>query len=82
MKTISIPEDLHKELVKLKLDYGDRNIAEMIRKLVLYYKQQKFLEHSRKFREILKKEGKSFDDFLEELKEVRKEIANERFSKN
>lgn len=80
VKTISIPEDLHKELIKLKLDSGNRNVADMLKKLILCYKEQKFLDHSRKFREILKKEGKSFEDFLKELREVREEIANEEFS--
>ena len=81
VKTISIPEDLHKELVKLKLDYGNKNIAEMIKKLILFYKEQKFLENSRKFREMLRKENKSFDDFLKELREIREEVADERGSR-
>jgi len=82
VKTICIPEDLHKELVMLKLDYNDRNIAERIKKLVLAYKELKFLKNSMKFKEMLKKEGKSFDDFLKELKEVREEVANERASRD
>ena len=79
VKTISIPEDLHKELIRLKLDYGDRNIAEGIKKLVAFYKQQKFLEHSRRFREIIKKEGISFEEFLKRSEKIREEVADELF---
>ena len=65
VKTISIPEDLHKELVKLKLDYGDKNIAEMIKKLVYEHKKRKFLEFSNLFRQKLKeKPGLSIGGYM------------------
>lgn len=79
MKTISIPEDLHKELINLKLDSKDKNLAEMIRKLVLCYKKKKFLEFSNEFRDALKKSGKSFPEFLKESEKIREEVADEWF---
>lgn len=79
MKTIGIPEDLHKELIKLKLESGDRNVAEMIKKLVYEHKKRQFLENSLKFNEMLKKSGKTFDEFLKESRKVREEIADEWF---
>lgn len=79
IKTISIPEDLHKELIKLKLDYGDKNVAEIIKKLILFYKRQKLLEHSIKFRESLKKKGITFEEFLKRAEKIREEVADELF---
>jgi predicted CopG family antitoxin len=80
MKTISIPEDLHKELIKLKLDTKDKNAAELIKKLIRAYREQKFLELSQKFREMLKRNGKSFDEFLKDSEKIKEEIADEWFS--
>jgi len=79
MKTIALPEELHKELTNLKLEQKDRNIATLLKKLILAYKEQKFLENSQKFRAMLKKSGKSFEEFLKESRKIREEIADEWF---
>ncbi len=79
MKTISIPEELHKQIIDLKLEQRDRNVAEIIKKLILSYREQKFLELSQKFREMLKREGKSFSDFLKESRKIKEEVADEWF---
>ena len=82
MKTIGIPEDLHKELIKLKLDYGDKNVADMIKKLIICYKSQKLMEHSKRFKKILKKEGISFEEFLKKSEKAREEVSDELFPNN
>lgn len=79
MKTIAIPEELHKELTNLKLEEKNKNMAEIIKRLIISYKEQKFLENSQKFRSMLKKEGKSFSEFLKEARKTREEIADEWF---
>ena len=79
MKTISIPEDLHKELVNLKLEERNRNMAGIIKNLILTYKEKRFLNNSLRFREKLKKSGKSFEGFLKESRKIREEIADELF---
>lgn len=79
MKTISIPEDLHKEIMQLRLQKGNKNTAELIRQLVLTYKEKRFLEASKLFNDKLKKSGKSFEQFLKEAKKIREEIADEWF---
>ena len=79
MKTISIPEDLHKELVNLKLEERNRNMAGIIKNLILTYKEKRFLNNSLRFREMLKKSGKSFEGFLKESRKIREEIADELF---
>lgn len=79
MKTIGIPEDLHKELVELKLEEKNKNMAEIIKTLVVSYREQKFLELSQKFRSMLKKDGKSFSEFLKESRKIKEEIADEWF---
>jgi hypothetical protein len=77
MKTISIPEDLHKEIMKIRLENGEKNTALLIRKLVLLYKEKKFQEHSHKFRELIEKNGTSFEKLLKESRKIREEIADE-----
>ena len=79
MKTIAIPEDLHKQLVNLKLELKDKNAAELIRKLIISYKEKRFLESSQRFRQMLNKNGKSFDSFLKESRKIKEEIADEWF---
>ncbi len=79
MKTIALPEDLHRELMKIKLDNGSKNIAEIIKRLIYEYRQKKFLEFSNLFRKKLKESGKSFDQFLKDARKIREEIADEGF---
>lgn len=79
MKTIAIPDELHKELMQLRIQKGDKNTAELIKKLILAYKEKKFLESSQKFRQMLKKKGKSFDEFLKDARKVKEEVADEWF---
>ncbi|MBI3622474.1 hypothetical protein HY212_00135 [Candidatus Pacearchaeota archaeon] len=79
MKTIGIPEDLHKELIRLKLEGGNRNVAEIIKKLIYEYKKRQFLEFSDLFRESLAKNKKSFDTILKQSRKIREEIADEWF---
>ncbi|MBI2045736.1 hypothetical protein HYT23_06765 [Candidatus Pacearchaeota archaeon] len=79
MKTIGIPEDLHKELIRLKLDGNDKNVADTLRKIIYTYKQNKFIEFGMLFRQKLKESGKNFDDFLKESRKIREEIADEWF---
>ena len=79
MKTIAIPEELHREIMQIKLNKGEKNTAQIIREFILAYKEKKFQEHSRKFREMLKNKGQSFEDFLKEARKIREELADERF---
>lgn len=77
MKTIGISEETHKELINLKLEERNRNIEEIIKKLIFIYKEKKFQEHSEKFRDVLKKNKKSFASFLKDSKKIREEIVDE-----
>jgi hypothetical protein len=79
VKTISIPEDLHKELMKIKLDGNNKNIAEILRQMLIVYRERKLLEHSKKFRGILKKEGITFEEFLKRAERIKEEVADELF---
>lgn len=78
MKTIAIPEDLHKQLVSLKLESANKNAAELIRELVMAYKKQKFLEASNLFRRKLAEKNLKFEEFLKKSNKIKGELANER----
>ena len=77
MKTISIPEDLHKEIMKLRLQKESKNTAELIKELLFEYRERKFLEASNLFRERLKEKNISFAHLLRESRKIREEIADE-----
>ena len=79
MKTIGVPEDLHKELIKLKLESGNRNVSEIIKKLVYEHKKRQFLEFSDLFKNSLIKKKKSFDKILKQSRKTSEEIADEWF---
>jgi len=79
MKTIAIPEELHKEIMKLKIEKGSKNTSELIKNLVFEYKQQKFLEASKLFRDKLKEKNVSLASLLKNSKKIREEIADEWF---
>jgi len=77
MKSIAIPEDLHKEIMQLRLQKGSKNIAELIKEMLIGYRQKQFLEASNLFRQKLKESGKSFEEFLKESEKIREEIVDE-----
>jgi len=79
MKTIAIPEDLHKDLISLKLEAGDRTAAELIKKLIIEYRKQRLKEAGKMFRSKMKEKGVSLGELLRESRKVREDIANERF---
>ena len=79
MKTISIPEELHKELIGLKLEERKKNAAQLIEELILEYKKQRFLTASGIFRNALKEKKLSFSALLEKSAKIREEISNEWF---
>ena len=54
-------------------------MAGIIKNLILTYKEKRFLNNSLRFREMLKKSGKSFEGFLKESRKIREEIADELF---
>jgi len=77
MKTIALPKDLHRELVNLKLELGNKNTAELIEKLIVEYKKRQFQEFSREVRKRMKEKGISFEELLKRSKKIREEIADE-----
>ena len=80
MKTIAIPEDLHRELISLKLKEGNKNAAELIAKLISEYKKKKLDDFSSEIRERMQEKGLTLQELLRRSRKIREEIANERFS--
>ncbi len=77
MKTISIPEELHQKIVTLKMQEGAKNAAELIDKLIIEYKKQKFHEASKLFRQKMEEKGITLADLLKKSRKIREEIADE-----
>jgi len=79
MKTISISEELHKEIIDLKLEEKKRNAEELLEELVLEHKKMKFLEASTTFRKVLDAKKLSFPNLLIKSRKLREEISDEWF---
>lgn len=79
MKTIALPEDLHRELMELRLRKRNKNTAELIKELLYDYRERKFLEASALFRENLGEKNISFAELLKKSRKIREEIADEWF---
>ena len=67
MKTISIPEELHKKIVALKMQEGAKNAAELIDKLIIEYRKQRLREFSEEFRKSLKEKGITTKKFFDKI---------------
>ena len=50
MKTISLPEELHKKILELKIQEETKTSAELIEKLYMEYRKKKLQELSDLFR--------------------------------
>ena len=79
MKTISLPEELHKKILELKIQEETKTSAELIEKLYMEYRKKKLQELSDLFRKRMKEKEISFDQLLKKSKEIRKEISDEWF---
>ena len=79
MKTIGISEELHKEIMQLRIQRGIKTVSELLNEMLFEYKQKNFLESSTMFREGLEAHKISFDTFLKKSKLLREEIADEWF---
>ncbi len=79
MKTIAVTEENHRELVNLKLQEGDKQVNNLISRLISEHKQRKFLEAGELFRKVLKEKGISFKELLKRSRKIREEIADEWF---
>ncbi len=78
MKTIALPEDLHKELLQPKQE-NRKNTAELINKLITEYKRQRFFNASKLFRNAMKKRNINFPSLLKKSRKIREELADEWF---
>mgnify|MGYP001569726071 FL=1 len=77
MKTIALPEDVHKDLVNLKLEEGEKNTAEIIKRLVIEFKRKRFEEASKLFRIKLRNSGIDFAELLKRSRKMKEVITNE-----
>ena len=79
MKTVGISDKTHKNLITLKLEEGNKNIEDLIEKLILEYKKAKFSEASNLFNLKLKEKNVNFENFIKKSKKIKEEISDEWF---
>ncbi len=79
MKTIPVPEELHKQIITLKIQEGDKTIADLIERLITEYRKKRLDDLSKLFREKMDEKGMSFEELLKKSRKIREEIADEWF---
>jgi hypothetical protein len=79
--TISVSEQVKKELAKLKIELGYPSMDSLIKDAIFEMRNRKFEDASKLFREKLKEKGLTVKDIQKEGALIRKEVYRERFKK-
>ena len=79
--TISVSEDVKKELAKLKIELGYPSMDSLIKDAIVEMRNYKFGDASKLFREKLKEKGMTIEDVQREGTRIRREVYREWFKK-
>lgn len=79
--TISVSEEVKKELAKLKIELGYPSMDSLIKDAILEMRNRKFEDASKLFREKLKEKGLTIEDVQRESATIRREVYREWFKK-
>ncbi len=63
--TVSVSEEVRKELMRVKLEEGKRSVDELLEELLLEHRKLKFHEASDLFRQKLSEQGLELEDLIE-----------------
>ena len=79
MKTVGIPENVHRELMNLKINYGYKNTALLLEDMVHEFRREKLLEASKEIRKKMSEKKISFKELMNRARKPREEIYDEWF---
>jgi predicted CopG family antitoxin len=79
--TISVSEEVKKELAKLKIELGYPSMDSLIKDAIVEMRNRKFEDASRLFKEKLKEKGLTIEDIQKEGTRIRREVYREWFKK-
>lgn len=79
MKTVGISENVHRELMGLKINYGYKNTDALLEEMIQEFKKDKLLEASTEIREKLVQKKISFKELVKRSGKIREEIYDEWF---
>lgn len=77
MKTIAISEETHRRLIEMKMQEKMKTSDELLDKLMIEHRKQKYQEASELFRRKLKESKMTFAELLKKSEKIREEIADE-----
>lgn len=77
--TISVTEEVKKELAKLKVELGYPSMDSLIKDAIADMRNRRFEDASKLFREKLKEKGLTISDVQREGALIRREVFRERF---
>ena len=79
--TISVSEEVKKELAKLKIELGYPSMDSLIKDAIVEMRNRKFEDASKLFKERLKEKGLTIEDIQKEGTRIRREVYREWFKK-
>jgi len=79
--TISVSEEVKKELAKLKIELGYPSMDSLIKDAIVEMRNRRFEDASKLFKEKLKEKGLTIEDVQREGTRIRREVYREWFKK-
>jgi len=79
MKTVGMSDEVHKELMGLKINYGYKRTDHLLEEMIREFKKEKLLEASEAIRERMARKKMSLKQLMERSRKAREEIYNEWF---
>jgi hypothetical protein len=79
--TISVSEEVKKELAKLKIELGYPSMDSLIKDAIFEMRNRKFEDASKLFKEKLREKGLTIKDIQKESKLIRQQVYREWFKK-
>lgn len=80
MKTVGMSEEVHKELMSLKINYNYKRTDSLLEDMIKEFKKEKLLEASAAIRKRMEEKKISLKNLAGKSKRHREEIYNEWFS--
>ena len=79
--TISVTEEVKRELARLKVELGYPSMDSLIKDAIVELRNCRFEDASRLFRQKLREKGLTVADIQKEGMKIRREVFRERFQK-
>ncbi len=80
MKTLGVSENVHKELMNIKINYGYKKTDNLIEEMIREFRKEKLIQASLEFRKKMKEKRMSLRNVVGKSRKIREEIYSEWFA--